>query len=180
MTEESLKAAEDPVLLPPDETKRRPRREVLGALLLLAIAAAFILQALKMPFKDPSWEWYTAPNIFPLAMAVCLGLCAFFVAVRGVLEWRADPSAVPPLNVADSARRWGMGRFLGGVAMIGGLIFLLGKISFYLLAPGAILVFGLVFRSDPWPKAIRASVIAAVFIVIFLYLISTIFGIVFP
>ncbi|WP_319237705.1 tripartite tricarboxylate transporter TctB family protein [uncultured Propionivibrio sp.] len=180
MTDESLKAQEDPVLLPPDETTRRPRREVIGALLLMSVAAAFIFQALRMPFKDPAWEWYTAPNIFPLAMAVCLGLCAVFVAVRGIFEWRANPAAVEPLNIADSARRWGMGRFLGGVAMIGVLIFLLGKLSFYVLAPGSILVFGLVFRSDPWPKAIRASVIAAIFIVVFLHLISRIFGIVFP
>ena len=180
MAEQPEKAEGDSGLFPPDGEKRRPRREFFGALFLAAIALAFIAQALRMPFKDPSWEWYTAPNIFPLAMAVGLGACAAFVAVRGLLEWRADPAAVGPLNLADSARRWGIGRFLGGVVLIGLLIFLLGKVSFYLLAPGSILVFGLVFRSDPWRKAIRSSLTAAAFIVAFLYLISSIFGIVFP
>lgn len=168
------------VLLPPDGEKRRPRRDFFGALFLAAIAAAFVVQALRMPFKDPSWEWYTAPGVFPLAMASALGASAVFVALRGLLEWRAHRETVEPLNLIDSARHWGIGRFLGGVVLIGLLILLLGKISFYLLAPGSIIVFGLVFRSDPWRKAIRASLTAAVFIVVFLYLISRIFGIVFP
>jgi len=73
-----------------------------------------------------------------------------------------------------------MRRFLAGAAMIAFLIFLLGKINFYLLAPGSIMVFGLVFRSDPLAKAAKSSMIAAVFIVSFLFIISRVFGIVFP
>ena len=178
----AVPAAEDIVLLPPDAGggERRPRRDFFGALFLLAISAAFTVQALRMPFKDASWEWYTAPNIFPLSMAVCLGLGALFVGVRGFVGWRADHQAIGPIRWVDGARDWGMGRFLAGAALILLLIFLLGKINFYILAPATIVVFAVVFRSDPLPRALKSSLIASLFIVAFLYIISTIFGIVFP
>lgn len=182
MHDQRVDTEEAAVLLPPDAGggERRPRREFFGALFLLALAAAFVVQALGMPFKDASWEWYTAPNIFPLCMALGLGLSAVFVALRALLEWRARAASLPPLRLAASARAWGMPRFLGGACLIGVLVFLLGKIDFYVLAPGAVLVFGLLFRSDPWPKAARSAAVAAIFIVVFLFVISTVFGIVFP
>ena len=182
MHDQHVDKEEEAVLLPPDAGggARRPRREFFGALFLLALAAAFIVQALGMPFKDTSWEWYTAPNIFPLCMAAGLGLSAVFVALRSLLEWRAHVGSIPPLRLVESARAWGMHRFLGGAFLIGVLIFLLGKIDFYVLAPGAVLVFGLLFRSDPWQKAARSAAVAAIFIVVFLFVISTVFGIVFP
>jgi hypothetical protein len=179
---ETEKAEEEHILLPPvdGDEKRTPRRDFFGALVLLAIAAVFIVQALRMPFSDPSWEWYTAPNIFPLCMAVCLGAAALFVAVRGFVGWRANATTIGPIRWAESAREWGLRRFLAGAAMIAGLIWLLGKIDFYLLAPASIIVFGLTFRSDPLAKALKASLIAAVCIVAFLFIISKVFGIVFP
>lgn len=182
MSIEEQQAEEDNVLLPPDAGggERRPRREFFGALFLLAISAAFIVQALRMPFTDPSWQWYTAPNIFPLSMAVLLGASALFVAIRGFIGWRANQASIAPIRWVEGARAWGMGRFVAGAALIVVLIFLLGKINFYLLAPGAIMVFGLVFRSDPLAKALKSALIAAAFIVAFLYLISAVFGIVFP
>ena len=170
------------ILLPPGDggEKRTPRRDFFGAVVFLAIAAAFAVQALRMPFRDPSWEWYTAPNIFPLGMAVCLGAAALFVAIRGVVGWRANRKAIGPIRWAESAREWALARFLAGVALIAGLIWLLGKVDFYLLAPGSVIVFGLTFRSDPFAKALKASLIAAVFVVAFLFTISKVFGIVFP
>jgi len=182
MTNDTERAAEEEIPLPPDGggQNRRPRRDFFGATFLLAIGSAFIVQALRMPFKDPSWEWYTAPNIFPLGMAICLGAGALLVAIRGLIGWRANRATIEPMCWAESAREWGMGRFLAGAAMIAFLIFLLGKINFYWLAPGSIMVFGLVFRSDTPAKAFKSSVIAAVFIVSFLFVISKVFGIVFP
>jgi hypothetical protein len=182
MTSDTEKAAEEEIPLPPDGGggNRRPRRDFFGATFLLAVSSAFVVQALRMPFKDPSWEWYTAPNIFPLGMATCLGAGALFVAIRGLIGWRADRAAIGPMRWAESAREWGMGRFLAGAAMIAFLNFLLGKIDFYVLAPASIMVFGLVFRSDPLAKALKSSAIAAVFIVAFLFIISRVFGIVFP
>jgi hypothetical protein len=182
MTSDTEKAAEEEIPLPPDGGggNRRPRRDFFGATFLLTVSSAFVVQALRMPFKDPSWEWYTAPNIFPLGMATCLGAGALFVAIRGLIGWRADRAAIGPMRWAESAREWGMGRFLAGAAMIAFLNFLLGKIDFYVLAPASIMVFGLVFRSDPLAKAFKSSAIAAVFIVAFLFIISRVFGIVFP
>jgi hypothetical protein len=113
-------------------------------------------------------------------MAVCLGAAALFVAVRGFVGWRANATTIGPIRWAESAREWGLRRFLAGAAMIAGLIWLLGKIDFYLLAPASIIVFGLTFRSDPLAKALKASLIAAVCIVAFLFIISKVFGIVFP
>jgi len=113
-------------------------------------------------------------------MASCLGLAAAFVALRGLVRWRANAEAVGPIRWVEGAAGWGLGRFIAGVAMIAALIYLLGKVDFYLLAPAAILVFGLAFRSDPLAKALRSALIAALFIVAFLALISRIFGIVFP
>ena len=182
MSQPTSPAAEEAIPLPPDGggEKKQPRRDFFGALFLLAIALAFIAQGLRMPFKDPSWEWYTAPNLFPLAMASCLGLAAVWVAVRGFVRWRANPDAVGPLRLGESAREWGLARFCAGAVMIALLIFLLGKVNFYLLAPAAIIVFGVAFRSDPLAKAAKSGVYAALFIVVFLYVISSIFGIVFP
>ncbi|MBV5333261.1 hypothetical protein JZU54_06945 [bacterium] len=182
MSIETEQAEEETILLPPDAGggERRPRRDFLGALFLLAISAAFTVQALRMPFTDPSWQWYTSPNIFPLSMAVCLGLGALFVGVRGFVGWRAKHQAIGPIRWAEGARDWGMGRFLVGAVLILLLIFVLGKINFYVLAPATIMVFGLVFRSDPLAKALKSSLIASAFILAFLYLISMVFGIVFP
>ena len=182
MTSKTGLAEEESALLPPDGGggKWRPRREFFGALFLLVIAGAFIVQAVRMPFKDPSWEWYTAPNIFPLGMAVCLALCALFVAVRGFAGWRRDKDTIAPIRWGDDAREWGMARFVGGALMIAALVYLLGKVNFYLLAPASIIVFGVVFRSDPLARALKSAVIAALFIAAFLYAISSIFGIVFP
>lgn len=182
MTNEAEKAEEGPILLPPADggDTRQPRRDFFGALVLVAIAAAFIVQSLRMPFKDPSWDWYTAPNIFPLAMGICLGAAASFVVIRGFVSWRANVNTIGSVQWSEAAREWGVGRFVAAAVMIAGLIFLLGKINFYLLAPGSIMVFGLTFRSDPLAKAFKSSLIAAVFIVTFLFAISKIFGIVFP
>jgi hypothetical protein len=183
MTAEKIERAdEDAIPLPPDGggDKQQPRRDFFGALLLIAIAAAFVIQALRMPFKDPAWEWYTAPNIFPLAMALCLGLCALIVAVRGCVRWRANADAIGPLRLAASAREWGLARFLAGAVLIAVQIFLLGKVDFYVLAAASIIVFGIAFRSDPLAKALKSAVITALFVVAFLFLISKIFGIVFP
>jgi hypothetical protein len=182
MTNETRPADEESVLLPPDGGggKRLPRREFFGALFLMAIASAFIIQALRMPFKDPSWEWYTAPNIFPLAMAACLAFCALFVGMRGFAGWRRDHDRIRPIRWVEDARAWGMGRFVAATLMIALLVYLLGKVNFYLLAPASIVVFGLAFRSDPLPKTLKSAVIAAAFVAAFLYMISRIFGIVFP
>jgi hypothetical protein len=165
---------------PDDGEKRQPRRDFFGALAFVAIAVAFIVPALRMPFNDPSWDWYTAPNVFPLAMAICLGAAALFVAVRGFVGWRANKQTIGPLRLVESAREWGMLRFVAGAGMIAVLVWLLGKIDFYLLAPASIVVFGLTFRSDPLGKALKSSLIAAAFVVAFLFAISKIFGIVFP
>ena len=183
MTNETDKAEDGDVVASPvygGEKQRRPRRDFLGALVLIAIAAVFAVQALRMPFKDPSWEWYTAPNIFPLAMAICLGAAALFVAIRGFAGWRANRKSIGTMRWAESAREWGLARFVAGAALIAALIWLLGKIDFYLLAPGSIVVFGLAFRSDPLAKAFKSSVIAAVFVATLLFVISKVFGIVFP
>ncbi len=182
MSERNTGAAEDAIPLPPDGggEKKQPRRDFFGGLFLLALALAFFVQGLRMPFKAPSWEWYTAPNLFPLAMAACLGVAAAYVAVRGLVRWRAKPDEVAPIRWVADARAWGLGRFCAGALLIALLIFLLGKLNFYLLAPLAIVVFGLAFRSDSLAKAAKASLYAALFIVAFLYLISRIFGIVFP
>ena len=182
MTSDTETAAEEKIPLPPDGggDNRRPRRDFFGAVFLFAVSCAFMIQALRMPFKDSSWEWYTAPNIFPLAMAVCLGAGALYVGIRGLIGWRANRATIKPMCWAESAVEWGMGRFLVGAAMIAFFIFLLGKINFYVVAPGSIMVFGLVFKSDPLAKAFKSSVIAAVFIAAFLFAISKVFGIVFP
>jgi hypothetical protein len=182
MSIETEQAEEESVLLPPDAGggERRARREFFGALFLMAISAAFIVQALRMPFTDPSWEWYTSPNIFPLSMAVCLAASTLFVACRGLIGWLANKEAIGSLRWVEGGREWGMGRFLAGATLIAVLIFLLGKINFYVLAPATIMVFGVVFRSDPLAKALKSSLTASAFILAFLYIISKIFGIVFP
>lgn len=182
MTQETVRAEEDSIPLPPDGggEKRRPRRDFFGALFLMAISALFIAQALRMPFKDPSWEWYTAPNIFPLAMAVCLAVSALCVAIRGLVGWRQGKASIGPIRWVESAREWGLGRFLAGAVMVALAVSLLGKVNYYLWAFGTIMALGLIFRSHTLARAFRSALIAAVFIVVFLYIISKIFGIVFP
>jgi hypothetical protein len=182
VTDEAERVEEAHPLLPPGEGTEppRPRRDFLGALIFVAIAAGFAVQALRMPFRDPSWEWYTAPNVFPLAMAGCLGVASLFVAIRGFAAWHVNRTSIAAVGWARVASEWGMPRFIAGAAMIAGLVWLLGKVDFYLLAPASIIVFGVAFRSDPLAKALRAALIAAAFILAFLFGISRVFGIVFP
>jgi hypothetical protein len=73
-----------------------------------------------------------------------------------------------------------MGRFAAGAAMIVVFLSLLGKVNFYLLAALTIISFGTSFRSGSLSQALKASAIASTVVVVFLYIISRIFGIVFP
>ena len=171
----------EPNLLPPDQGgERRPRRDFFGALLLLALSSAFVAEAFRRPFTGGAWEWYTSPSIFPLGTSVCLGVCSLILAVRGFAGWRADKEAIGPIRWAAGLREWGMGRFLAGAAMIVIFLFLLGKVNFYLLAALTITSFGTIFRSGSLSKALQASAVASTVILVFLYIISRIFGIVFP
>ena len=165
--------------LPPDGAERRPRRDFLGALFLVAIAIAFISQALRIPFSHPTWEWYTAPGFFPLGIAVGLLLCSLYIAIRGFKGWKAQKADIAPIRWED-ARAWGIGRFAAAVVLIAAMISLLGKVDFYLLAPGSIVVFALIFTSDKRSRTLRSSLIAALFIVVFRYCLTRYFGIVFP
>ncbi len=182
MTNEGPAAEQESTGLAPGDGDgtRRPRRDFFGALVFAAIAAAFVVQALRMPFRDPSWEWYTSPNVFPLAMALCLGGASLYVAVRGLLGWRANRAAIPPIRWMQGAREWGMPRFLAGVAAIAVLVALLGRVDFYVLSGASVIVFGVAFRTDPLRKAMKSAGIAAAFVVAFLYAIGKVFGIVFP
>jgi hypothetical protein len=102
------------------------------------------------------------------------------VAVRGFVGWRADKEAIGPIRWAAGLRQWGMGRFLAGAAMIVAFLFLLGKVNFHLLAALTIMSFGTIFRSGSMANALKVSAIASAVILVFLYIISRIFGIVFP
>jgi hypothetical protein len=159
---------------------RSDLRDLLGGLLLLAVSAGFAIASLRMPFKSESWEWYTAPGIFALAMAVCLGGCSLAVACRGLLGWvkHRQDTALPDWR--KGLRTWGMGRFLAAVGTIGLYLILLGRVPFLVASAGLILVFGTVFREGRALDGLRPAIIAAGIIVAFSYAIMTIFGVVFP
>jgi hypothetical protein len=177
----ACEAQDAPVLLPPNQGgEPKPRRDFFGALLLLAISGAFVAEALRRPFTGSAWEWYTSPGIFPLGTGACLGVCSLIVAVRGFAGWRAEKETIGPIRWVEGLRQWGMARFVAGAAMIVVFLFLLGKLDFYLLAALTIMSFGTIFRSGPLPNALKASFIASSVILVFLYVISRIFGIVFP
>lgn len=177
----ACEAEKEPNLFPQEEAgERRPRRDFFGALILLAVSSAFVVEALRHPFKGSAWAWYTSPGIFPLGTGVCLGVCSLIVAVRGFAGWRAERVAIGPIQWRAGLRQWGMGRFAAGAAMIVVFLSLLGKVNFYLLAALTIISFGTSFRSGSLSQALNASAIASTVVVVFLYIISRIFGIVFP
>lgn len=184
MSIENEKEEEATPFLPPElteeEVARKPRREVVGALGLLAVSILFGAESFKTPFKDTLWEVYTAPTIFPLVMAILLGATSVALLVRGIREWIARKDSLEPLRIVESMKRWGMGRFLAGAALIVVFLVLLGTVNFYVLSVAMIMVFGVAFRYGTAAKAIKASAITSVVIVAFLYIISKVFGIVFP
>jgi hypothetical protein len=159
---------------------RSDLRDFLGGLLLLAVSVAFAIASLRMPFKSESWEWYTAPGIFALTMAICLGGCGLAVGCRGLRGWRMHRQDTAPPDWRGGLRAWGMGRFLAAVGTIGVYVILLGRVPFLLASAGLILVFGTVFREGSALGGLRPAIIAAGIIVVFSYAIMTIFGVVFP
>ncbi len=165
---------------PPPPAVQSDLRDFLGGLLLSVVSALFAVASLRMPFKSESWEWYTSPGIFALAMAVFLGGCSLVIGCRGLRRWRADRGRTAPIDWRQGLRDWGMGRFLAAVGIIGAYLVLLGRVPFLLASAGLILVFGTVFREGDYLGGLRPSIIAAVIIVAFSYSIMTIFGVVFP
>lgn len=133
-----------------------------------------------MPFKSESWEWYTSPGIFALAMAVCLGACGLAIGCRGLRGFRAHRGRTAPIDWRQELRDWGMGRFLAAVGIIGVYLILLGRVPFLLASAALILVFGTVFREGDFIGGLRPSIIAAAVILAFSYGIMTVFGVVFP
>ncbi|HWR10554.1 MAG TPA: tripartite tricarboxylate transporter TctB family protein [Rectinemataceae bacterium] len=184
MSTEIMKEEEATPSLPPELTDeiiaRKPRREVIGALGLLAVAILFGVESFKTPFKDTLWEFYTSPTIFPLFMAILLGATSISVLVRGIREWHNQKDSIEPIHPIEDMKRWGMGRFLGGAGIIVVFLFFLGKINFYLLSVVMINIFGLAFRLGTLRKAIKSSLITSAVVAIFLFIISRVFGIVFP
>ena len=164
----------------PPPAPRSDLRDFLGGLLLSAVSAIFAVASLRMPFKSESWEWYTSPSIFALAMAVCLGACGLTIGCRGLCRWQAHRGQDGPFNWQQGLRDWGMGRFLAAVGIIGVYLVLLGRVPFLLASAGLILVFGTLFREGDFIGGVRPSIIAAAIIVAFSYSIMTIFGVVFP
>jgi hypothetical protein len=171
---------EEGELPPPPESAQPDLRDFLGGLLLLILSVAFTIAALRIPFHNASWEWYTSPGIFALAMAICLGLCSLVVGVRGLRGWLRKRPAAEPNDWREGLRRWGMGRFLAALAIILVYLLLLGRVPFLLASVGLILVLGTTFREGPFLSALRPAIIAAVIIVLFSYVFMKVFGIVYP
>ena len=165
---------------PPPPAARSDLRDFLGGLLLLAVSVAFAIASLRMPFKSESWDWYTSPGIFALAMAVCLGGCSLAVGWRGLRGWWRRRDGIAPPDWRGGLRAWGMGRFLAAVGTIGVYLILLGRVPFLLASAGLILVFGTAFREGDALGGVRPALIAAGVIVVFSYAIMTVFGVVFP
>lgn len=167
--------------LPPEQTEeRRPRRDVLSACLLLVLSAVFALRSFDIPFKDVSWEWYSSPTIFPLAMSILLAALSLLLLGRGIVSWIRQKDGMEPVRAAKSLAAWGIGRFLGGAALIALYLFFLGKVNFYIMAAAMITTLGVVFRNGPAGKAVKASLVASAVIIVFLAIIGKVFGIVFP
>src|SRR5512139_1935296 len=82
----------------PPPVPRSDLRDLLGGLLLTVVSAAFAVVSLRMSFKSESWEWYTSPGIFALAMAVCLGGCGLAIGCRGLRGLLADRGRSAPLD----------------------------------------------------------------------------------
>jgi hypothetical protein len=173
------KQQEEGASLPP-AAERSDGRDFLGALLLLILSVAFTIASLQIPFKSQSWEWYTSPSIFALAMAICLGGCSLVVGIRGLRGWLRIRDLAGPVRWREGIRAWGMGRFLASAAIIFVYILLLGRLPFLLLSVLLILILGTAFREGRFLDAIRPAIIAALVVVGFSYVIMNIFGIVFP
>ena len=171
---------EDGLATPPRDANT-DLNDFLGALLLIAVSVAFALAALQIPFQSSSWVWYTSPGIFALVMAICLGGCSLFVAYRGFRGWlRNRQEVVQPIDWEERLRLWGMGRFLGSVAIVLVYILLLGKVPFLAASVGLILTLGTVFREGRLWDAFRPAIIASAVVVVVAYAITKIFGIMLP
>ena len=164
----------------PPPAPRSDLRDFLGGLLLSVVSAIFSVGSLRMPFKSESWEWYTSPGIFALAMAACLGVCGLAIGCRGLRGLLAHRGQSVHLDWRQGLRDWKMARFLAAVGIIGLYLVLLGRVPFLLASAGLILIFGTLFREADFVGGLRPSFIAAAIIAAFSYTIMTIFGVVFP
>jgi hypothetical protein len=165
---------------PPRAAQRSDVKDLLGALLLLAVSVTFAVASLRIPFTSQSWEWYTAPGVFALAMATCLAVCSLAVGYRGLRGWLKGREAAAAADWRDALRAWGIGRFLGSVGVILGYLFLLGKIPFLLASGALILIFGAGFRGRDFLTGLKPATIAALIIAAFSFVIMKVFGILFP
>jgi hypothetical protein len=164
----------------PPPVPRSDLPDLLGGLLLTAVSIVFAVASVRIPFKSESWEWYTSPGIFALAMAVCLGVCGIAIGCRGLRGLLARRWQSAWSDWRQGLRRWRMGRFLAAVGVIGIYLVLLGRVPFLLASAGLILIFGTLFREGDVRAGLRPSLIAAAIIAAFSYTIMTIFGVVFP
>lgn len=165
---------------PPPRDAGGDFKDFLGALVLIAVSAAFAIAALRIPFQTSNWVWYTSPGIFALAMAIFLGGCSFFIACREIPRWLRNRQKAESILWGERLQLWGMKRFLAAVAIIIVYIFLLGKVPFLIASVGLILTLGTGFREGRFRDALRPSIIAALVVTAIALAISKVFGILFP
>jgi hypothetical protein len=165
---------------PPPKDAGGDFKDFLGALVLIAVSAAFAVAALRIPFQTSNWVWYTSPGIFALAMAIFLGGCSLFVAWREIRRWLRNRQNAESILWGERLRLWGMKRFLAAVAIIIVYIFLLGKLPFLIASVGLILTLGTGFREGRFRDALRPSIIASLVVIAIALAISKVFGILFP
>lgn len=110
---------------------QQQKANFLSALALLAVSAAFILEALRMPRY--SQGLYAAPGFPPFAFGILLGLMALILLVRTMLQggWKFR------LN-ADHLRRVTASKAVRRVSVMGAFIaafvVLFGKVPFLILS----------------------------------------------
>jgi hypothetical protein len=167
-------------LAPPPQDHGNHLKNVLGAFLLIVLSIAFAIAALRIPFQTSNWVWYTSPGIFALVMAICLGTCSAYVAVREFRLWQETRIEAGPIGWGKRLRQWGIGRFLGASAIILIYILLLGRIPFLVASAALVLTLGTVFREGRFRDALRPSIIAVLVVIAVAVVISKIFGIMFP
>ncbi len=165
---------------PPPEIPQAHLRDFLGALLFFFASLAFVVAALQIPFHFSYWVWYTSPGIYALIIAICLGGCSVTVGYRGIRGWLKTRRTVEPIHWRERFRAWRMGRFLASVAIILVFLVLLGRVPFLVLSVALILVFGTAFREGRFRDGLPAAITAALVVVVFLFMITKIFGIMFP
>lgn len=133
--------------------------DVAAGLALVAVSAAFLVGALRMPMHTMHWTWLNAPGLVPAVLAAVLLAQALALTLRGLRHLRARSGDA---GLVDRALQWGAGRVVLTLALALAFAMLMGRMPFAILTAFFVFTMTVAFRgTSAWKAAASALITAA-------------------